>query len=87
MVNQKSTTTTNRLEQPYAMSYLLRLWQAGEQWQASLDEPATGQRIGFGNIEQLFVYLMNAVEETTKTPFVQEETRPRLPAATASERR
>jgi hypothetical protein len=47
-------------------SYLLRLWRTeglGDVgWRASLESPETGQRIGFANLEQLFVYLMDLTE-------------------------
>lgn len=43
-------------------SYLLRLWRGDQSatsgWRASLEDPRTGQRIGFANLEQLFAYLM-----------------------------
>ena len=44
-------------------SYLLRLWRTDElegfNWQASLEIPETGQRIGFASLEELFGYLMD----------------------------
>jgi hypothetical protein len=47
-------------------SYLLRLWCSNAQgascWQASLEDPYTGQRIGFANLEHLFAYLMELTE-------------------------
>ncbi len=48
--------------------YILRLWAVTTtdprtvEWHASLEDSQTGKRIGFANLEQLFVYLM----ETTK---------------------
>jgi hypothetical protein len=46
--------------QPY-IAYLLRLWLApGDQrsgWRASLEDPHTGDRVGFGSLEQLFAFL------------------------------
>lgn len=48
--------------------YILRLWAVNAtegqsaEWHASLEDSQTGKRIGFANLEQLFVYLM----ETTK---------------------
>ena len=42
-------------------SYLLRLWQSGSAslpvWRASLEDPHTGERLGFPDLEQLFAYL------------------------------
>jgi hypothetical protein len=47
-------------------SYLLRLWCSNAQevtcWQASLEDPRTGERIGFTNLEHLFAYLMELTE-------------------------
>jgi hypothetical protein len=47
-------------------SYLLRLWRAreGEQlvWRASLDDPLTGERIGFIELEAMFNYLRQKTE-------------------------
>lgn len=44
-------------------SYLLRLWSADQpgsfNWQASLEDPETGERIGFASLEELFAYLMD----------------------------
>ena len=48
------------------LSYLLRLWQESEGalegheepvWRASLTSPATGERLGFANLEELIAYL------------------------------
>jgi len=42
-------------------SYLVRLWLAGDgdqpQWRASLEEPSSGERLGFNSPEELFAYL------------------------------
>jgi hypothetical protein len=47
-------------------SYLLRLWCAGEpqsgNWRASLEDPFTGERVGFASLEQLFAFLMELSE-------------------------
>lgn len=44
-------------------SYLLRLWQTdnpgGPNWQASLETPGNGERIGFASLEELFAYLLD----------------------------
>jgi ubiquinone/menaquinone biosynthesis C-methylase UbiE len=43
------------------LSYLLRLWQERDAlpaaWRASLEDPRTGERLGFPDIAQLFAYL------------------------------
>lgn len=49
-------------QKPYH-AYLLRLWPAVEQgkvvWRASLENPQTGERLGFANLERLFVFLQD----------------------------
>ena len=61
-MNDKIQPSTSDLKNPQRLSYLLRLWQTdglpGSNWQASLEIPETGQRIGFASLEQLFGYLM-----------------------------
>ncbi len=48
------------------LSYLLRLWQTsdGEEllWRASLEVPGTGERHGFGGLENLFEFLRSQAE-------------------------
>jgi hypothetical protein len=43
------------------LSYLLRLWLAGDgdqrQWRASLEDPHTGGQKGFDSLEELFAFL------------------------------
>ena len=43
------------------VSYLLRLWQIGDQdrpvWRASLQNSRTGETVGFASLEALFDYL------------------------------
>jgi hypothetical protein len=42
-------------------AYMLRMWsveQSGQaEWRASLEDPHTGERLGFSNVEALMVYL------------------------------
>jgi hypothetical protein len=42
-------------------AYLLRLWRERRggttQWRASLQDPHSGERAGFANLEELFAYL------------------------------
>lgn len=51
---------------PY-IAYLLRLWQApgggALVWRASLEDPHTGERLGFGSLSQLVAFLRAATEE------------------------
>jgi hypothetical protein len=55
-------------DKPTDYSFILRLWQIqGEEvqganaeqwlWRASLDDPQTGDRVGFSNLEALFNYI------------------------------
>jgi hypothetical protein len=59
-------------QQPSSRSYLLRLWPTGsaeqQVWRASLENVQTGERMGFANLEQLFVYLMQQIEHNREAP-------------------
>lgn len=47
------------------LSYLLRLWRGGDDaatWRASLDDPTSGTRIGFGDLDRLFAFLLEQAE-------------------------
>jgi hypothetical protein len=48
-------------EQAHYSSFLLRLWQAGGNgkpvWRASLENPQTGEHLGFASLKELFIYL------------------------------
>jgi hypothetical protein len=52
---------------PYR-AYLLRLWRADSEnarpaeWRASLEDPRTGERLGFASLEQLFAFLIVLTE-------------------------
>ena len=56
----------NELKDRNHYSFLLRLWRTeGTRdfvWRASLEIPASGERIGFANLEHLFAYLMDLIE-------------------------
>ena len=45
---------------PY-LSYLLRLWQAGDAgrvgWRASLESVQSGEKVAFAGLEELFAFL------------------------------
>lgn len=64
-------------EPPGYMTYLLRLWRAGSaeepDWRAALENPRTGERQAFGDLESLFAFL-------------QEKTGTRLPNTRAQSR-
>lgn len=50
-------------------AYLLRLWQVDDDqtvaWRALLEDPRTGERLGFADLPSLFAFL-NEVCHTTK---------------------
>lgn len=62
------TSTASEAGARQYRSYLIRLWSEtpDRRWQASLEDPRTGQRIGFASLEQLFVYLMEQVDAGTE---------------------
>jgi hypothetical protein len=63
-----STERKNGGELPPYVSYLLRLWQetGGETrcWRASLQDPHTGHRVGFADLEELFSFLRRETGES-----------------------
>lgn len=48
-------------EQRDYLSYLLRLWRESDEeqamWRASLKSSGTGDKVGFGSLEELFAFL------------------------------
>ena len=52
---------------PRYYSYLLRLWLPGDEgdvaWRASLDDPKTGERLGFPTLQALWTYLQELTGE------------------------
>jgi hypothetical protein len=48
------------------VSFILRMWHAknGEEqtWRASLEDPRTGERVGFGSLDALFDHLRGQTE-------------------------
>jgi hypothetical protein len=56
---------------PSYLSYLLRLWQSGSAdrtvWRASLENPMTGERLGFANLKELFAFLKNQAKKVEPT--------------------
>ena len=48
-------------EAPRYQAYLLRLWLAGDDdaavWRASLEDPRTGERRGFADVDGLLAFL------------------------------
>ena len=54
-------------EQPGYLAYLLRLWPVNDDgkpvWRASVENPHTGERHGFANLELLFAFLEEKTAE------------------------
>ncbi len=65
-MNEPSTQDKHNQRQGSYRSYLLRLWctepSEPDCWRASLEDPRTGERIGFANPEELFAFLMQQIE-------------------------
>lgn len=61
-------------EQAKYRAYLLRLWQGSTDgggltaWSASVEDPHTGERIGFATLDHLFAYLLQQTEQSSHTP-------------------
>ncbi len=51
---------------PY-LAYLLRLWRSSPRgnWRASLENPQTGERLGFGSLDAVFDFLDRRTQEMT----------------------
>ena len=62
-------------QQTISLSYLVRLWATGaahqQIWRASLEDVQRGERWGFANLEQLFVFLMQQTEQAYDAPDAQ----------------
>jgi hypothetical protein len=60
-----STERINGGELPPYVSYLLRLWQetGGETncWRASLQDPLSGERVGFAHLDELVAFLREQI--------------------------
>jgi hypothetical protein len=51
------------------------LWQEGKDtnWRASLENPHTGERRGFSNLESLFAFLQTTLSEGAQTEAVKDK--------------
>jgi hypothetical protein len=53
------------------VSFILRLWRGREGedggWRASLEDPLTGERVGFGSLDEMFEFLR---KQTTAAPAI-----------------
>jgi len=65
------------MKQQRYVAYLIRLWlsdNAGEPvWRGSLEDPHTGNRLGFADLSSLFEYLRRQTESQSSAPGDQEE--------------
>jgi hypothetical protein len=66
------------------VAYMLRLWQAGSRegmpvWRASLENPHTGERLVFGDVEGLFAFLSELLASAAeaRTPYAPGAALPR----------
>lgn len=54
------------MQSNHKCSFILRLWRPEQSkstsWQATIEIPETGKRVGFANLEQLFAFLMDFTE-------------------------
>jgi hypothetical protein len=58
-------------EQRRYVAYLLRLWRSDSDdrsaWRASLEDPHTGERRGFADLESLFAFLKEQLDTAPNT--------------------
>ena len=59
-------------------SYLLRLWHTGETgpWKASLEDPLTDERRGFGSLHALFAFLLQQTHSDHPLRQVEDDNEP-----------
>jgi len=56
-------TPQHAARQPDYLAYPLRLWRMDGNtgaWRASVESPQTGERLGFGSLDELFAFLRTA---------------------------
>jgi hypothetical protein len=63
-------------------AYLLRLWLADAEapeacWRASLEDPRSGERLGFATLEQMFAYLLAMTEGRTNGEDAETDSAPK----------
>jgi hypothetical protein len=55
---------------PKYIAYLVRLWQVdtrtGRLWHASLEDPHTGERKGFADLQSLFTFLKEQTNDSDR---------------------
>jgi hypothetical protein len=66
------------IEQPGYLAYLLRLWRVNDDgkpvWRASLENPHTGERHGFANLQLLFAFLEEKTVELAQRAELAKDT-------------
>lgn len=77
-------------EGSHYLSYLLRLWCEGSDsapatatkmaWRASLQDPHTGQRLGFGGPDEMFAFLSSQMAVRSSGECGDEEDRQESPS-------
>jgi len=71
-MNEPTTSGIPGSKSTQYLSYILRLWSTDPSgaagWQASLEDPETGKRIGFASLEELFVFLMEPNQVSRSAP-------------------
>jgi hypothetical protein len=77
VVAQEKTARHETVRQQRYLSYLLRLWlsdSAGKPaWRGSLEDPHTGNRLGFTDLSRLFEYLQRETEGKSSDTGDEEE--------------
>lgn len=52
------------------LAYLIRLWRTGDSrsftWRVSLEDPRSGQRLGFADLESAFAFLKEQTDKQEK---------------------
>ncbi len=73
-----SLTMTDSVRPLHYRSYLLRFWEEhsadsslgvlppAERWRFSLEDPHSGARLGFANIDQLVAFLEDQIQSNSK---------------------
>lgn len=65
-MNESTAQSRADTEPSRYLSYLLRMWCAEDckpaPWRASLEDPHSGERLGFASPEELFTFLIEQVE-------------------------
>jgi len=62
-MNNNTNYPIKELDSSNRFTFLLHLWHSAGQWRASLQNLETGKRFGFADLEQLFSYLMDLIED------------------------